>query len=332
VKNIGIIIEADNGKIKETNFGMITLAREKDTELFAFVMDADTESVKQGLGSFGITKIIDVLLAADQQGNPVVRAKAMVNAVEEFNIDALFGLSTAGGRDLLPRIAALLDAPLVMDCTSVELDKNLAKTSQYSGKTLATLKVTGDVLVFGVRPNAVEPVKAQVTAEIEKFDGTNLVSKGFRVIQTGEADESVKINLAEADVIIAGGRGMKNGENFTILSRCAEKLNAAVGASRVAVDSGWVPYSMQVGQTGEKVSPRVYIACGISGSVQHFTGMKTAGMVIAVNTDENAAIMSNCDYYVVADALEIIPALTKQLEQDGFNKNKPGKIMRDQCP
>lgn len=295
---------------------MITLARAKDTELFAFVMDADAEAIKPDLESFGITRIIDVSLAAGQQDNPVIRAKAMVNAVKEFNIDAIFGLSTARGRDLLPRIAALLDAPLVMDCMSADLDQNLAKTSQYSGKTIATIKITGDVSVFGVRPNVVEPVKAQVSAEILKFDGSNLVSKGFRVIKTDAADETAKINLAEADVIISGGRGMKNGENFTILSRCAEKLNAAVGASRVAVDSGWVPYSMQVGQTGEKVSPRVYIACGISGSVQHFAGMKTSGMVIAINTDENAAIMSNCDYYVVADALEIIPELTKHLEND----------------
>jgi electron transfer flavoprotein alpha subunit len=316
LKNIGIIIESDNGIIKKITFGMITLARAKDTELFAFVMDADVEAIKPDLESFGITKIIDISLGPGQQSNPVVRAKAMVNAVKRFNIDAVFGLSTANGRDLLPRIAALLDAPLVMDCMSADLDQNLAKTSQYSGKTIATIKVTGDVSVFGVRPNVAEPVKAQVSAEILKFDGSNLVSKGFRVIKTGAAAERPKISLAEADVIISGGRGMKNGENFTILSRCAEKLNAAVGASRVAVDSGWVPYSMQVGQTGEKVSPRVYIACGISGSVQHFAGMKTSGMVIAINTDENAAIMSNCDYYVVADALEIIPELTKHLEND----------------
>jgi len=316
MKNIGIIIEADNGTIKATNFGMITLARAPETELSAFVMDADVEAVKQDLESFGIARIFDVSLAADQQDNPVIRAQTMANAVREFKIDAVFGLSTAGGRDLLPRIAALLDAPLVMDCISVDLDQNLAKTSQYSGKTLATLKVTGEVSVFGIRPNVFEPAKAQVAAEILKFDGSNLVSKGFRVIKTDKSDESVKINLAEADVIISGGRGMKNGENFNLLSRCAEKLNAAVGASRVAVDSGWVPYAMQVGQTGEKVSPKVYIACGISGSVQHFAGMKTSGMVIAVNTDENAAIMANCDYYVVADAMEIIPELTKHLEND----------------
>ena len=107
---------------------------------------------------------------------------------------------------------------------------------------------------------------------------------------------------------------MKNGENFNLLFECAQKLNAAVGSSRVAVDSGWVPYAMQVGQTGEKVSPKVYIACGISGSIQHFAGMKTSGMVIAINPDKTAAIMSNCDYFAVADALEIIPEITKLLE------------------
>ena len=316
MKNIGIIIELDNGKIKETNFGMITLARADESQLFAFVMDADTRDLKQELESFGITQLVNISLPPDQQNNPVIRAKAIINAIKEFNISIVFGLSTAMGKDLLPRIAALIEAPLVMDCFHVDLEQNLVKTSQYSGKTIATIKLTGEVLVLGVRPNAVEPIKAQDPGQILEFklDGTHLVSKGFTVIRTGEADKGTTIDLVEADVIIAGGRGMKNSKNFTLLSTCAEKLNAAaVGASRVAVDSGWVPYAMQVGQTGEKVSPRVYIACGISGSIQHFAGMKTAGMVIAINTDENAAIMSNCDYYVKADVLEIIPELTKLL-------------------
>lgn len=313
MKNIGIIIETDNGKIKEANFGMITMARANDMQLFAFVMDADARALKEDLESFGITKIVDIQLVPNQQNNPVIRAKAVINAIKEFNICAVLGLSTARGKDLLPRIAALVEAPLVMDCFNIDLEKNIVRTSRYSGKTIAMIKLTGDVLVLGVRPNAIEPVKVQGVAQILKLAGTNLVSKGFRVIKTDEADKSASISLVEADVIISGGRGMKSGDNFTILSKCAEKLNAAVAASRVAVDAGWVPYSMQVGQTGEKVSPRVYIACGISGSIQHFAGMKTAGMVIAINMDKNAAIMSNCDYYIKADALEIIPELTKLL-------------------
>ncbi|MBC8440616.1 MAG: electron transfer flavoprotein subunit alpha/FixB family protein [Deltaproteobacteria bacterium] len=314
MKNIGVIIELDKGRVKETNFGMITLARAKDTQLFAFVMDADAKSVKEVLESFGITKIVEVWLAPDQLNNPVTRAKAMINAIKEFNISMVFGLSTAMGKDLLPRIAAHLFAPLVMDCFYVDLEQKIAKTYQYSGKTIATIQLTGEVLVFGIRPNAIEPVKAQEKAQMLKFDSSHIVATGFRVIKSGGIDKTTRINLAEADVIIAGGRGMKNSENFNILFQCAKKINAAVGASRVAVDAGWVPYSMQVGQTGEKVSPKVYIACGISGSIQHFAGMKTSGMIIAINTDENAAILSNCDYYVKADALEIIPTLTKILD------------------
>jgi len=165
-----------------------------------------------------------------------------------------------------------------------------------------------------VRANAVEPQMFQVSSEFVEIDGTGIDSNGFRVIKSGETEKSTRISLGEADVIIAGGRGLANSENFTILEKCAEKLNASVGASRVAVDSGWVPYSMQIGQTGEKVSPGVYIACGISGSMQHYAGMKTSGMVIAINTDENASIMSNSDYYAVADAMEVITELTKLLE------------------
>jgi len=314
MKHIGIIIELDNGKIKESNFGMITLARAKDRELFAFVMNAEGSSVKQGLESFGIRNIVEICLAPDQQNNPVVKANALIEAIKAFDISVVLGLSTAMGKDLLPRIAALLDAPLVMDCFDIDVEQSVVRTSQYSGKTIATIHVTGDIQVFGVRPNAIEPVKAQGLAQIFKFDASHIVTKGFKVIKTHGKNKGVGISLVEAEVIVAGGRGMKNSENFAILSRCAQVLNAAVGASRVAVDSGWVPYAMQVGQTGEKVSPRVYIACGISGSIQHFAGMKTSGMVIAINTDDKAAILSNCDYFVVADALEIISNLTRLLE------------------
>jgi len=314
MKNIGIIIELDNGRVKESNLGMITLARQKDTRLFAFVAGNADGTVKEDLEAFGVTNIVNIALDQSQLDNPVSHMKAIINLLKVYDIGAVFGLTTAAGKDLLPRIAAGLDAPLVMDCFHVDLDQQRVQTSQYSGKTIATIKMTGEILVMGVRPNAVEPVKAHVSATVLNFDGTRLFSEKLTVVKTGDADAGTNINLSEADIIIAGGRGMKNGDNFTLLSRCAEKLKAGVGASRVAVDSGWVPYAMQVGQTGEKVSPRVYIACGISGSMQHFAGMKASGMVIAVNTDETAAIMSNCDYYATADALDIIPALTDALD------------------
>jgi electron transfer flavoprotein alpha subunit len=330
MKNIGVIIETDKGKIKEACFGMITLARAKGARLFAVVLDQEGEGpnlksdLKSGLNSdikadleaFGITKIIAVSVSPGRNKNPVVRAKAVIEAISAHDLDTVFALSTARGKDLLPRIAALAGAPLVMDCFSVDFEKNQVKTSQYSGKTIAVIELLGKVSVVGVRPNAVEPCRAETTAlaDLLFLDASDILSRNLQVVKAGEADRSAAVSLAEAEVIVAGGRGMKNKENFSLIAQCAERLNAAVGASRVAVDSGWVPYSMQVGQTGEKVSPRVYIAWGISGSIQHFAGMKTSGMVIAVNTDENAAIMSNCDYYVKADVLDILPELINVLD------------------
>ena len=314
-KHVGVIPELDGRGLKEADMGMITLARQKDTHLFALVLDGSVETLKEKLSSYGVSTLVDIRLAGDLQHNPEVRAKAVIGAVKKFGISAVFGLSTARGKDLLPRIAALLESPLVMDCFNVDLEANIAETSRYSGKTLAKIKVTGPVPIFGIRPNAKEPVREPVSAKIIQFDAGAIASTQLRVVKTGETGKGSKISLAEAEIIISGGRGMKNGENFTQLFQCAEKLNAAVGASRVAVDSGWVPYALQVGQTGEKVSPKVYIACGISGSIQHFAGMKTSGMVIAINLDTAAPIMSNCDYYAVADALEVVPELTKLLEK-----------------
>ncbi len=313
MKKTGVIIELENGKIKDSNLGMITLARSENRELYAILTDGDIKSVKEDLESYGISKIINVSLEQNKANNPVIKGKAIVGAIRYFHISMVFGLSTSLGKDLLPRIAAMLDAPLVMDCFHVDPVKNLAKTSQYSGKTIATIKVLGDVCIFGVRANAVEPSKAPVLANMIEFDGSDQDSKGFNVVKTGDSGKGKNNDLAEADVIVAGGRGLSNGDNFKTLSLCAEKLNASVGASRVAVDSGWVPYSMQVGQTGEKVSPSVYIACGISGSMQHYAGMKTSGMVIAINTDEKASIISNCDYYAVADSMLIIEEMIKLL-------------------
>lgn len=314
-KHIGVIIETDGRGLKDADLGMITLARQKDTDLFALVLNGSAQSVKEKLSSYGVSTLIDIHFQEGFQYHPEARARAVADAVKEFDIAAVFGLSMARGKDLLPRIAALQGSPLVMDCFHVDLETHVAQTYRYSGKTLAKVKLFGPVPVFGIRPNANAPVKEPVAAKIISFDAGRAGAEKLTVIKTGETAKGSGISLSEAEIILSGGRGMKNKENFTLLFECAKKLHAAAGASRVAVDSGWVPYAMQVGQTGEKVSPKVYIACGISGSIQHFAGMKTSGMVIAVNQDKNAAIMSNCDYYAVADVLEVLPELIRLLEK-----------------
>ena len=315
MKQAGIVIEMESGRVKETSLGMITLAGRTAETLTALVMDGITEEITDQLAEYGVDTMVDLSLpdAPEVRLNPAVRAAAVVHAARELKLARILGLSSAEGKDLLPRVAALMDAPLVMDCVDVDLNTGLAQTSQYSGKVMAQFQLTGEILVFGIRPNAVLPEPKPVQAETVAITVDAAVPENMTLLAWDEADAEGRQSLIEADIIIAGGRGLKNKDNFSLIFECARKLNAVAGASRVAVDEGWVPYAFQVGQTGEKVSPQVYIACGISGSIPHFAGMKTARMIIAVNKDENAAIMANCDYQVQGDLFDILPEIMRQV-------------------
>jgi electron transfer flavoprotein alpha subunit len=313
MENIGILIELKDGNIKKTNFGVITLARQPGCELFALILNGDAGACKEQLQPYGIGKVIDVASAEGALAwNPDQWARAIIAAMNQFGITTLCGLTSARGKELLPRVAADLDAPLVMDCVDLNLSERTVKKSQFSGKTIATLQISGNHFIFGIRPNAIEAKPAPCEAEVIPFQ-TDVESAGLVVKEIKQQTQS-GIDLTEADIIISGGRGMEKPENFEILFECANVIGAAVGASRAAVDAGWAPHSMQVGQTGATVSPKVYIACGISGSVQHFAGMKTSGLIIAVNTDAEANISQKCDYYIVADLFEIVPLLTRELK------------------
>ena len=308
---IGLLIEFKNGKIKEANLGMATAARGADRKLFALVVDGPAAEARETLSAFGVGHTVAIRTGIDGW-NPAVQAEAVTAAMQAHGITDLIGLTSPTGRELLPRIAARLDAPLTMDCTAIDLENHRVETSQYSGKTMAAIALTGTHFIYGLRANVVAPVEALTAAEVIEFSFEPKKDDAYRVIET-RTDKAGDQFLAEADVIFSGGRGMQSGENFQLLLDCARHINASVGASRVAVDNDWVPYAMQVGQTGVKVNPKVYLAFGISGSVQHFAGMKTAKTIIAVNTDENAAIMANCDYYAVGDLFEILPELEKAL-------------------
>ncbi len=314
MKTIGLLIETDNGRIKTANLPMITALQADSRHLCALLVDADAQTARPMLAEYGISRIIAI--ATGHPGpiqQPAACAQAVVAAMQSHGIDTLVGLTSATGRELLPRMAATLDAPLVMDCIQIDPERQQAKTSQYSGKTLATFQLYGQYCIYGMRPNLVSAKPRATDCEIIPFDAPACPELPHQVIAVapGQSDGP---NLAEADVIVSGGRGMKNGDNFSYLHELARLLGASVGASRVAVDSGWAPYAMQVGQTGVKVNPRVYMAIGISGSIQHFAGMKTSKMIIAINSDENAAILSNCDYFAVGDLFDILPALIRQLK------------------
>lgn len=313
MQKIGILVEIKDGEIKMANYSVITGARGNDHELYALVLDGRGAAHKDELQEYGVQKIVDILAKEGTiQWNPELWARAVIHTMNHLSINTLFGLTSAQGKDLLPRIAASLDAPLVMDCTSVNVADRIVSKSQFSGKVTARIRLNGTHCVYGIRPNAMEPEPAPCEAEVIR----HLVSvEGEQmVIQEIKEGELTGVDLTEADIIVSGGRAMGGAENFSILHECAEVMGAAVGASRAAVDSGYVPHDMQVGQTGKTVSPKLYIACGISGSIQHFAGMKTSGVIVAINTDPDAPIFEKCDYGIVGDLFKIVPILTRQLK------------------
>jgi electron transfer flavoprotein alpha subunit len=320
MRKIGILLETKDGALKKTNFGVITAARGDGHELYGFLVDGSGTDYKTELAAYGIHKIVQI---TSKEGsldwNPVSWSMAMIHAMDHFGVQTLLGLTSAQGKELLPRIAAALDAPLVMDCMGINLSEHTVKKSQFSGKTTATLKVTGPCYIYGIRPNVFEAKPSPTEAEVTPFQTDP--EDGGLVVKEIRQDATGRVDLTEADIILSGGRGMKGPDSFRLLFECADLMGAAVGGSRVTVDAGWVPHSMQVGQTGATVSPKVYIACGISGSVQHFAGMKTSGLIVAINTDPDANIVKNCDYYIVGDLFKIIPLLTSQLAAI-VNKNQ----------
>jgi electron transfer flavoprotein alpha subunit len=224
------------------------------------------------------------------------------------------GLSSAIGRDLLARVAALMDAPLVQDCVGVDLDGRTVTKSHFSGKTVATVKLNASPFVCGLRANVIEAQSAPCEADIVDYKAA-VQNPGKLVVKEVKQSQSGTVDLTEANIIITGGRPIDSADNYSILRECAELLGAAVGASRAAVDAGFAPHSMQVGQTGKTVSPKLYIGCGLSGSVQHFAGMKTSNIIVAVNTDKDAPIFGKCDYGIIGDLFEVVPVLTEVLRE-----------------
>lgn len=308
MSNIGVLIEMDGQEIKASNYGVLTAAC-TGGNVVALVFTENGDAIKSDLARFGAEKIVTMSAAA----NPVQKATLMAAAVKEFNLIALLGLSSARGRDLLARCACILDVPLALDAVQANLSDGTVVKSHFSGKTTATLKLAGDILLIGLRPNVIEAAENPVSAELIPFSAEAGNSDGYKFLEVKKGGTGT-IDLTEAEIIITGGRPMNSAENFKILQACAEVLPGAVGASRAAVDAGFAPHSMQVGQTGKTVSPKLYIGCGLSGSVQHFAGMKTSRVIVGINTDKDAPIFGKCNYGIVGDLFDVVPALTEALK------------------
>ncbi len=225
--------------------------------------------------------------------------------------------ATTQGKDLAPRLAARLAVGLASDCTGFEVqDGELLVTRPiYAGKAIATIREETTPYMATVRPNIFAPPEPDTSraAQVEKVpaDAGSIRAKVIEMIK--EAGE--RIELTEADIVVSGGRGLKGPENFALIEALAQVLGAAVGASRAAVDAGWKDHSYQVGQTGKVVTPTLYIACGISGAIQHLAGMKTSRYIMAINKDSDAPIFKVADYGIVGDLFKVVPVLTEELKK-----------------
>jgi electron transfer flavoprotein alpha subunit len=313
---IGILIETEDGNVKETNFGVLTAARrQSDATIIALVTEGSAEEAKDALGRYGARKVVQVTVdGADLSASPDLKARALAAAIDNYGLDALLGLASARGRDIFARLAAFMDLPLASDCLDADVAAKTVKKSHFSGKTFATVKMSGKVMLCAIRPNAIEAVEAPAAAAVESF-AAPVQDPGLVKVVDVKREAADKIDLTEAGVIVTGGRPIASADNYKILEECAKLLGGTIGASRAAVDAGFAPHSMQVGQTGKTVSPRLYIGCGLSGSVQHFAGMKTAKVIVAINVDKDAPIFEKCDYGIIGDLFEVVPVLTDVLKE-----------------
>jgi len=311
---IGVLIEEKDGEVKKTNLGLLTAARQiAANEVYALLFGDHAETCREILERYGADKIVVIQTPEPNPSSfPEMQAAALGLAMDELRLDALLGVAGPYGKDMLARVASLKGAPLVLDCLEIDLSYGIVKKSHFSGKTTATLRLNGRPWILGIRPNIFPEIVDQRKAEILTYEAPIQDSKrlAIREIKPGGAGGP---DVSEAEIIISGGRPIGSAENFKILRDCAAVIGAAVGASRAAVAAGFAAHAMQVGQTGKTVSPRLYIACGISGSVQHFAGMKTSKIIVAINNDADAPIFGKCDYGLLGDLFDVVPALTRAL-------------------
>ncbi|MCC6398089.1 MAG: electron transfer flavoprotein subunit alpha/FixB family protein [Bacteroidetes bacterium] len=313
-------VEHRDGKIKKSSFETVraarTVADALKAECCALVIGSGISSLAKELGPYGASRVLvvdDPALAAHAN---LAFAKAIATVAVQQKAQAVFLPASQMGKDLAPRVALKLQAGLASDCVGINVENGdlVATRPVYAGKALVDVRVTTPVKVFTLRPNVFTATQGSGDASIETvsvtFDPADFVTAVTDVkVATGRPD------VTEADIIVSGGRGMKGPEHFALLEALADVLGAAVGASRAVVDAGWRPHDEQVGQTGKTVSPTLYVACGISGAVQHIAGMSSSKYIVAINKDKDAPIFQIADYGIVGDVFDIVPELTVQLKQ-----------------
>ncbi len=305
-----VITEHDNSELKGSTLNTVSAAQKLDDEIHVLVAGFNCNSVAESASKIeGVSKILYV--DSSEYENFLAENISLLIKNISNDYSSILAPATTNGKNYMPRVAALLDVAQISDISAVESNDTFQRPI-YAGNCIATVKSSDEVKVITVRTTAFDPVSSESgSAEILKLEEVN--DAGISQFIKDELAESDRPELTAADVIISGGRGMQNGENFNLLEGIADKLGAAIGASRAAVDSGFVPNDYQVGQTGKIVAPNLYIAVGISGAIQHLAGMKDSKVIVAINKDEDAPIFQVADYGLVADLFTALPEMESKI-------------------
>ena len=305
-----IVAEHDNQTLKAATLNAVAAAQQLGDDIDILVVGSGCQAAADAAAAVpGVASVVLADNAAYE--NQLAENVSLAVADVAAGYDAVLAAATANGKNVMPRVAALLDVAQISDITAV-IDADTFERPIYAGNVIATIKSSDAKKVITVRTTAFDAVPAEGgSASVQAVDGAH--DAGVSSFIGEEVAVSDRPELTSASVVISGGRGMQNGDNFSMLEGIADKLNAAIGASRAAVDAGFVPNDYQVGQTGKIVAPDLYIAVGISGAIQHLAGMKDSKVIVAINKDEDAPIFQVADYGLVADLFAALPELEAAL-------------------
>jgi electron transfer flavoprotein alpha subunit len=322
--NVFAFVETRGSEVRKVGLEAVTAARTLADktgggEVHALVLGpAGIAAKAQQLGQHGADVVIVVENPALANYNPEAATATAAERIKAGGYRAAVFSTSAQGRDLAPRVAARLGVSVVTDVLSFDVQgQNLVVRHPMNiGKVIATISMSGTPAVIAMRPNVIAPAQNPKAGRVETAQpATDPGSTRVKVLETKQGSRD-KLDLAEAPVVVAGGRGLKAAENFRLVEDLASAFgNAAVGATRAVTDDGWRPHSDQIGQTGRLVSPELYVAVGISGAVQHLAGMRTSKTIVAINKDKDAPIFKVADYGIVGDVFEVVPALTEAVRE-----------------
>ena len=327
-KGVCVYLETSGSKILDVGCELLSIGRKLanslDVPLSAVAIGNGLEGSIAEVFDYGLDKLYLVDNPIFSNNLDDIYAKALVQVINKYKPEIFLAGATSFGRTLIPKVAAILKTGLTADCTGLDIDmekKILLQTRPtFGGNVLATIVTRNSrPQMATVRPHVMEKKKIKKTSDDykEKIEHIDIDETGFKTKYTligTEKESGDNINISDYDVIVSGGRGLGGRDKFSMLRELAGLLGGVVGASRAAVDSGWISYPHQVGQTGRTVNPKIYIACGISGAIQHLAGMQTSDIIIAINKDPNAPIFKVANYGIVGDLFEVVPMLIKKIK------------------